>query len=263
MNLEKIVATLVQKVEHHFYGKYRGFVVDNIDPEQLGRLKIQVPSVLGTEVVTGWAMPCVPYGGAANQGFFFIPDIGAGVWVEFEEGDLEFPIWTGTFWSKPGGESEVPIPNNSDGTEQGNVQDPPTRKIIKTSKGNSIEMDDKDGDEVFIIKFSNGSEFDQVTMDKNGIVIVDANANTVTMDDRGMTIEDMNQNKMTMDSSGTVIEDANQNKIEMTPAAINIFPNTQCNLGSAAVNMVNNLPACLFSGAPHALDAKGHAKILK
>ena len=130
MNLERIVADLVQKIEHRFYGKYRSFVVDNADPEQLGRLKLKVPSVLGNDVVTGWAMPCVPYGGDANQGLLFIPEVDAGVWVEFEEGDLEFPIWVGTFWSKPEGDSELPKPNEADGTEQGSVQDPPTRKFI-------------------------------------------------------------------------------------------------------------------------------------
>ena len=100
MDLEKVVADLVQQIEHRFYGKYRGLVVDNADPERLGRLKVKVPGVLGEEVVTGWAMPCLPYGGEADQGFLFIPEVGAGVWVEFEQGDLEFPIWVGTFWSK-------------------------------------------------------------------------------------------------------------------------------------------------------------------
>ena len=105
MELEHVIARLAHEVERRYYGKYRAFVVDNADPEQLGRLKLTVPSVLGDEVVTGWAMPCVPYGGAENQGMLFVPDIDAGVWVEFEEGDLEFPIWVGTFWSKPGGDS--------------------------------------------------------------------------------------------------------------------------------------------------------------
>ena len=63
MELEKVVANLAHKVERRFYGKHRGFVVDNADPEQLGRLKLKVPSVLGADVVTGWALPCVPYGG--------------------------------------------------------------------------------------------------------------------------------------------------------------------------------------------------------
>src|SRR5205814_7880539 len=59
------------------------------------------------EVVSGWALPCAPYGGAAEQGFFFIPEVDAGVWVEFEAGNLDFPVWVGTFWSKPGGSSGI------------------------------------------------------------------------------------------------------------------------------------------------------------
>ncbi len=246
MSLEQVVADLAQKVEHRFYGKYRGFVVDNADPENQGRLTLQVPNLLGKEVVTGWAMPCVPYGGGANQGFLFIPEVGAGVWVEFEAGKLEFPVWVGTFWRKPGGESELPKPNDADGAEQGSVQDPPTRKIIKTLKGHTIQLEDKDGEEVFIIEYNDGSKTNFITMDKNGIVVTDAN-----------------ENKITMDPNGTLIEDKNQNKIEMNASAINIFPAAQCNLGSAAVNMVNNLPACLFSGAPHAMDGKGHGKVMK
>jgi hypothetical protein len=171
LDLEKIVADLVQKVERRYFGKYRGFVVDTADPQQLGRLKVTVPSVLGNEVVTGWATPCVPYGGDVNQGFLLIPEIGAGVWVEFEEGDLEFPIWVGTFWSKPGGESELPKPNDADGAEQGGVQDPPTRKIIKTVKGHTIQFEDKDGEEmVTVVEAANGHV---ITLNKDGITIAD------------------------------------------------------------------------------------------
>ena len=83
------------------------------------------------------------------------------------------------------------------------------------------------------------------------------------MDANGIQLHDGNDNRITMNQNGTVIEDKNRNRIQMNASAINVLPAIQCNLGSAAVNMVNNLPACLFSGAPHALDAKGHAKILK
>jgi uncharacterized protein involved in type VI secretion and phage assembly len=187
VDLEKAVANLVQKVEHRFYGKYRGLVVDNADPEQLGRLKLRVPSVLGNDIVTGWATACVPYGGDANQGMLFIPEIGAGVWVEFEEGDLEFPIWVGTFWSKPGGASELPKPNNADGTEQGSVQDPPTRKIIKTKKGHTIQLEDADGEEMItIIEATNGHV---ITMNQDGITITDgANGNAIIMGSTGIQI---------------------------------------------------------------------------
>lgn len=180
--LEKTLGRLIEKVDHKYYGKYRGIVVDNNDPEKLGRLKVRVPSVLGNDVVTGWAMACAPYGGAKDQGFFFIPEDRSGVWVEFEAGDLEFPIWVGTYWAKPGGEIEVPKPADT--------QSPPTRKIIRTLKGNSIEMEDKDGDEVIIIKFSNGEDkTNQITMNKNGIEIVDSNKNKVVMNKDGVVVE--------------------------------------------------------------------------
>lgn len=223
MNLEKVVADLVQKVEHRYFGKYRGFVVDNADPEQLGRLKVQVPSVLGADVVTGWATACVSYGGDADQGFLFIPEVGAGVWVEFEEGDLEFPVWVGTFWSKPGGESELPKPNDADGTEQGSVQDPPTRKIIKTLKGHTIQFEDKDGEElVTIMEATNGHV---ITMNKDGIKITDgANKHEVVLDNTGITISDgvNSDNKIIMEQSGLTAQDKNGNKIILGASGIQL-----------------------------------------
>ena len=195
VNLEKVVANLVQKVERRFYGKYRGFIVDNADPEQLGRLKVTVPSVLGGDVVTGWAMPCVPYGGNADQGFLFIPEINAGVWMEFEEGDLEFPIWVGTFWSKPGGESELPKP--------GDEQSPPTSKIMKTLK-HTIELADEDGNEA--IKITDVVNSNRVVIDSNGFALEDSNGNKITLDSNGIKIEDKNSNVIIMDSSSVTIK---------------------------------------------------------
>lgn len=205
MQLDKVVANLIQKVEQRFYGKHRGFVVENDDPEQLGRLRLKVPSVLGNEVVTGWAMPCLPYGGSANLGTLFIPEIDAGIWVEFEEGDLEFPIWVGTFWSKPGGESELPKPNDDTGAEEGSVQSPPTRKIFKTVKGHTIQLEDADGGEmVLIVEAKNGQV---ITMNQDGIKITDGkNGNTVTLDNSGIILEDKNSNIITMDSSSITLK---------------------------------------------------------
>ena len=90
------------KTPQKFYGKYRGTVINNIDPMQIGRIQVIVPDV---SIIPGtWAMPCVPIAGK-QEGIFCIPQIGAGVWVEFEQGDPDYPIWVGGFW---GLAAEVP-----------------------------------------------------------------------------------------------------------------------------------------------------------
>lgn len=89
-----------------FYGKYRGTVINNIDPQLLGRLLVEVPDVLSL-APSSWAEPCVPLAGPTGSpmGAYFVPPIGAGVWVEFEQGDPDHPIWVGCRW---GGQSDVP-----------------------------------------------------------------------------------------------------------------------------------------------------------
>ncbi len=95
--------TLSDEQTPRYYGKYRGSVVNNVDPLQQGRIQVIVPDVSNV-VPTGWALPCAPVGGM-QMGFFSAPPIGAGVWVEFEQGDADYPIWTGCFW---GSAAEVP-----------------------------------------------------------------------------------------------------------------------------------------------------------
>jgi uncharacterized protein involved in type VI secretion and phage assembly len=85
-----------------FFGKYRGKVENNVDPLQLGRVQVSVPAVLGDGRLS-WAMPCVPFAGP-SVGLFLIPPTGANLWVEFEAGDPDYPIWTGCFW----GSGDVP-----------------------------------------------------------------------------------------------------------------------------------------------------------
>lgn len=87
-----------------FYGKYRGTVIENIDPEQIGRILVEVPDVLGF-TPSSWAMPCVPAAGI-QSGMFIVPPIASQVWIEFEQGDPDYPIWTGGFW---GLVADVPI----------------------------------------------------------------------------------------------------------------------------------------------------------
>lgn len=87
-----------------YYGKYRGTVVQNVDPEQRGRIQALVPDVSGL-LPSSWALPCVPFAGK-QSGVYVVPQIGAGVWIEFEQGDPDYPIWVGGFW---GVAAEVPM----------------------------------------------------------------------------------------------------------------------------------------------------------
>ena len=86
------------------YGKFRGTVINNVDPMQIGRIQAMVPDLAGFVPGT-WAMPCLPMAGI-NTGVFTVPMIGSGVWIEFERGDPDFPIWVGGYW---GSAAEVPV----------------------------------------------------------------------------------------------------------------------------------------------------------
>jgi uncharacterized protein involved in type VI secretion and phage assembly len=114
-----------------YYGKYRGKVTDIKDPLMIGRIQAKVPDVLGDQD-SGWAMPCSPFGGS-GMGFFALPAVDAGVWIEFEHGDPDYPIWSGCWF---GSVKEVPPI----------LIVPPYKKLmIKTEGGNSILLDDTPG----------------------------------------------------------------------------------------------------------------------
>jgi hypothetical protein len=86
-----------------YFGKYRGSVFAIDDPLHMGRIRAEVPDVLG-QTPSGWAMPALPLAGP-QVSTYVIPPVGAGIWVEFEHGDKSFPIWTGCWW---GSQAEVP-----------------------------------------------------------------------------------------------------------------------------------------------------------
>lgn len=115
-----------------FYGKYRGVVTSTKDPLMIGRIQARVPDVMGDDA-SGWAMPCVPFAGT-GMGWFALPADGSGVWIEFEHGDPDYPIWTGCWW---GDATEVPS----------QVLTPPQtgKVLLRTDGGSSILIDDTPG----------------------------------------------------------------------------------------------------------------------
>lgn len=139
-------------LKKRYYGKYRATVVNNIDPKQIGRIQAMVPDV-SNFIPTSWAMPCLPFGGI-QAGTFTVPPVGAGVWIEFEQGDPEYPIWSGCFW---GSTAEVPalaklVPPTVDGfTVQTTLQNgmqvsdvpgPSGGVVLKSAAGASIIVND-------------------------------------------------------------------------------------------------------------------------
>ncbi len=140
---------LVELVRTRHYGKYRGKVTDTADPLKKGRVKVTVPAVLGD--LESWAMPCVPYTGT-NAGHYFIPETDAGVWVEFEGGDVSYPIWTGGFW----GDSDTPQNEKSAPAD-------PAVKVLRSKEGLIVSMDDTGK----VISISDNSASNIITIEVN------------------------------------------------------------------------------------------------
>jgi uncharacterized protein involved in type VI secretion and phage assembly len=138
----------------NFYGKYRGTVTDIQDPLMTGRVRAKVPDVLG-DLESGWAMPCAPFGGS-GMGFFALPKVGAGVWIEFEHGDPDYPIWAGCWFG-----SVADMPSD--------LLAPPYKKVlVMTEGGHSIVLDDTPGVGGITLKTSGGQK---IVMNATGIEI--------------------------------------------------------------------------------------------
>jgi uncharacterized protein involved in type VI secretion and phage assembly len=143
---QQALTDILDRLRNRFFGKYRGTVTD-VDAGTL-RIKANVPAVLGDQP-TGWCMHCVPYAGD-GVGLAFLPEVGSGVWIEFEGGDVSYPIWVGCYWR----DGEPP----SDAT--------PDVKAIVTASGHKLLLDD----------------------DASSITLSDPNGNSITLDSSGITL---------------------------------------------------------------------------
>lgn len=174
--VSEVLERLIDHIENRYYGKYRGKVVDNKDPKGLGRIRVEVPELLNDQK-TGWALPCLPYGGSKDTGLFTVPEVGSNVWVEFQAGNLSHPIWTGIWWGEPSGGNEVP--SEAQTSE-------PTVKILKTKAGHRIELHDSMGQEKILITNKDGSIID---MDSMGMTVSsDSGRSSIKLDAQGITL---------------------------------------------------------------------------
>src|SRR5258708_3902025 len=160
------MATTTQSVVTRHFGKYRGIVTDNQDPKNLGRIRAKVPEVL-QDVEIGWALPSSPYSGDGS-GFFRVPVKNAGVWIEFEAGDVSRPIWTGCRWA------DNQLPSDQDGNSA-----TPDFAILRSETGlmvvlddssHTISVSDKNGNNLMKIEVDQG----QITAKASTKAVVDA-----------------------------------------------------------------------------------------
>ena len=150
-------------------GKFRGRVDANLDPMGIGRLLVSVPDVMGVGI-SSWAMPCVPFAGP-NMGFFALPMVGAGVWVEFEQGDPDYPIWVGCFW---GSAAEVPVVVNT-------APSPTPAATIQTPGKNVVQVADALG-----------------PLGLGGVTLQSATGATISVNDTGIIIDNAKGARITL-----------------------------------------------------------------
>jgi uncharacterized protein involved in type VI secretion and phage assembly len=158
----------------NFVGKYRGTVIDNVDPMQMGRIMVEVPDVSNVLPST-WAMPCVPFAGP-QSGSFAVPPIGASVWVEFEQGNSDYPIWSGCFW---GSAAEVPA--------LALAAPPGVQAIVLQSVGqNTLMISDVPGPTGgILLKASTGA---MIAINDTGITISNGQGATITLTGPSVTV---------------------------------------------------------------------------
>lgn len=131
-SVENMLEQLTRQVGERYYGKYGGVVIDNDDPSQLARLKVRVPALM-QDAEIGWARPALPFAGPGS-GHVMVPEVDAMVWVEFEAGNLDQPIWSGCFYAE---NQSAPGPSAPGG------------HVIATPQGHRVVLDD-DGDKLVV-----------------------------------------------------------------------------------------------------------------
>jgi hypothetical protein len=203
----------------HYFGKYLGIVKDNQDDQNLGRVKVLVPSIF-SEADLMVAMPALPYG------YFFVPEVNARVWVEFEGGDPGLPIWTGLQYISGEWASEANA-------------NPPELRVIKTKAGHLLIFDDKPGEESIHIK--DGVNSHEINLTQSGIQVKDGvNSHEITLDDQGIQIKDgVNNQSVKLNGSGIELDDDNQNSLKMTSsgATLSISSGAKVDLSSSAITI--------------------------
>lgn len=227
--MSTVTATSATASAEKFYGKYPGRVLEQeAEPaggDYGGELWVEVPGILENDPsdATGAtkrplqarALPCF------SPGFFFVPEPGTHVWVEFAAGDINQAIWTGVWYPAKADPEALRSPKTVG-------KQPPTRhqKVIRTASGNVIQLDDtsEDGEAIELV---NATHMRRVRLDKDGILLDFGDGKRVIkMDESGIEISDAdNKNSITLNDQGIVLESSG-GKLQVDTSSVKMSDGT-------------------------------------
>jgi|GEM_PF-1954253 len=166
----------IERVFKRYYSLYRGEVTDNVDPEHRGRVKLRLPTIFGQDELPTFAEPRDFRGAGAGKGEFWPPEVGDWVYVEFEQGDPRYPIYSGGWHAQEevdtsDFEHDADAPKSRGWkTKYGHVmkfvdQAGKERVYVSTPKGHFLILDDSEGSESIFLIHKSGA---QMQIDQTG-----------------------------------------------------------------------------------------------
>jgi uncharacterized protein involved in type VI secretion and phage assembly len=231
-----------------FYGKYSGRAEDVADPEQLGRVKVSVPSVYPPDLQV-WARPCFP------PGHFFVPAVGAAVWIEFEAGDPSYPLWVGTWYP------QGTVPPEAD-------KKAAVGHVVHTPGGHVLELADDDGKEKVVIRHKLDSF---LSIDEKGSVLAANQKGSylyLNADKAEVTVTSEQGHMVSLGDKGVVAVHSGGSRIEITDGKVKVTGTSAVQIvaqdvsiagGSLALGGSAQDPAVLGNGLMAMFNAHVHA----
>lgn len=199
---EDQLVELTEWRNQHYFGKYRGTVDTVEEGDNLGIISVKVPDVFGPDFVVERVRPCSPFAGS-KHGFVAIPEVGDGVWVEFEAGNTSLPIWTGFWWA----DGEIPEPKGS-----------LVRSFITTA-GHKLILDD-DGNEVKLLH-ADGAE---LTM-KDSYITIKIGDTSIKLTKSNITLQvgtAATAPSIKITSSDITVQSSTVGSVKLTSAGVDI-----------------------------------------
>lgn len=211
------------------FGKYRGTVTETRDPLNMGRIQVDLSQGFPVNS-TNWAMPCTPYAG--NQiGFFTVPPAGSSVWVEFEQGDIEKPIWSGCYWEKDQlpPEAKVDLPDKVQVFKTEGM----TIRLSNLDSGKGLFIEVKDPTVKQTLKMTFNSE--GIELNHHDQIKAKLTSNTIELTNGATSSVTMTANNIQIKEGAIEINLTTTNlELKASPAQISLSPGSGIQMGSGA-----------------------------